>query len=213
MQRGFQYDVSRSDDVQQLSFLVRVVHPYQLLVECNTQGCFPTEFCHVRPLSCLDRLFDGVQCILREQFQFIQCLVKFKSPIRIHAQFQFTRSEAFTNLFQQFQFRLEVDGTYLQFDASEPLFQFLLDALLHLVERTHPHQSVDRNGESLALRIFLQRGSYRRFQIFQCRFHTKEHRGIVAHRFIVYLPCSLHVVTERPQSFTIVRYVVTTQLR
>ena len=37
----------------------------------------------------------------------------------------------------------EIDSTDFEFNALEPLADFLLNALNHFVETTHPHKSVD----------------------------------------------------------------------
>ena len=48
-------------------------------------------------------------------------------------------------ILNQFQFGIEVDSPYFQFDAMEALLEFLFDALLHLFKGSHPYETVDGN--------------------------------------------------------------------
>ena len=54
-------------------------------------------------------------------------------------------TETTTYLLDEFQFGIKVDSTNLQLYTVESLFQLFLNALLHLLKGTHPHESVDGN--------------------------------------------------------------------
>ena len=82
--------------------------------------------------------------------QFLQPrhgLLHREAPIGINAQFYLLAAVAFANKSYQYYLPFPVDGSNLQFHASESCRQFFFNALVHLLERTHPHQSVDGNGE------------------------------------------------------------------
>ena len=143
MQRGLQHHVARFDNIQHLPLLVGVVHAYQLFVQGDGQRCVAAQFCHVAPPPGTDGLFNAVQGILRQQLQLVQGLVVRERPVGIDAQLQFARSKALADALQQRQLVVESDGAYLQLHTVEALLQLRLDALPHLVERAHPHQSVD----------------------------------------------------------------------
>ena len=72
MQRGFEDDVSRFDDMEHVSLHLGVVHANEFLIEGDGQRRLPTEFRHIGPLTLFDRLFDAVDGILGEEFQFIE---------------------------------------------------------------------------------------------------------------------------------------------
>ena len=52
-------------------------------------------------------------------------------------------AETLADAFDEVKFIVEVDGTDLQFDTTEPLRQLFLHALQHLVVVAHPYEAVD----------------------------------------------------------------------
>ena len=94
MQRGFEDDVAGFDNVQHLTLLTWVVDAYQFFVQGDGQWRLATEFSHIGPLAGLDGLLDGVQGILRQEFELIECLVKGEGSIGIDAQLDVAGPEA-----------------------------------------------------------------------------------------------------------------------
>ena len=93
----------------------------EFLVERYGQWRLAAELCHISPLLCLDGLFDGVDGILCEQFEFIESLVKRESSVGIDSQLDFVVGETFAYAFHHVELLFKLDGSNLQFYAVESL--------------------------------------------------------------------------------------------
>ena len=126
-------------------------------------------------------------------------------------------TEALADTAYQLQLLLKVDGTNLEFHATETLLQFLLQALQHLVVVAHPHEAVDGYAHLAARESSIEKQTSSFFlltsYIQKCRLESEEHRGIVAHRLVVYLSRPFHLVAESPQHFAVVRMGITAEVR
>ena len=92
-----------------------------------------------------DGLFDAVDGILGEEFQFIEGFFILERAIGIKAQFYLMEGEAVADTTDEVELLFEVDGTDLEFHTTEAFLQFFFEALEHLIVTAHPHESVDGN--------------------------------------------------------------------
>ena len=190
-----------------------IVHANQFFIERYREGGFTTEFGHISPLSLTDGLFDAVDGILRQEFQFIQSFLKLKCPVGIKPKLHLMEREPVTYAFDEIELLLEIDGTNLEFHTAETLFQFLFHALEHLVVVAHPHKTVDGDTHLAPRKSRIKENTLLlTLQIHYCRLETEEHRGISAYRFIVNLTCFTQRLAEVIEHFRIVGTGVTTQI-
>ena len=122
--------------------------------------------------------------ILRKQLEFVESLVVLEASVGIQPQFYLVEGEAFADSLHQIQFLLKVDGTHLQFHASEALLQLLLQPLEHLVVASHPNQAIDRNALLAAAEGGVEE-PVAALQVEQSRLQSEEHRGIGAQGLVV----------------------------
>ena len=218
MQRRLQDDVARSDDIQHLPLLVRLVHADKLLVKGNGQGRLTTELRHIEPLSLSDGLFYAVDVVLRQQFELIERILVREGAVGIDAQFHLVVGETLTDALYQVQLMVKVDGTNLQLHTAEALFQLLLHALKHLLVGAHPDKTIDGNArlsttESRIEEEWKVKGGGWKVEGLHGGFQSEEHGGVVTQCFVRNLSRLLHLVTEATQHLGIVGNIVARQLR
>jgi hypothetical protein len=184
MKGGLEDDVTGLDDVEHVTFHLRVVDTDEFLVEGDGEGGLATEVCHESPLALTDGLFDGVDIILRQQLQLIECLIIGESAIGIHTELHLVEGEAISDTFNKVEFLIEVDGTDLEFDATETFCQFLFEALEHLFVVAHPNETVDGNADFATGESGVEE-TMAILEIQQGGFEAEEHRGVVAERVVV----------------------------
>ena len=143
--------------------------------------------------------------ILRQEFELIQGLIVLEGPVGIQPQFHLMERETLTDTFDQVQFLIEVDGTDLQFHTPEPLLQFLLHPLQHLLIAAHPHESVDGNPHLTATEGRVEQ-PIAMLQIQPCRLKSEQHRRIVSQVIIRYLSRLTHRLTHLTE-YLLVRLV------
>ena len=158
---------------------LRIVHTNQFLVEGDRQRRLTTEFCHIGPLPCLDGLFDAMDGVLREEFEFVECFLEGEGTVGIEPQFHLMELEPLSDALHQVEFLFEVDGTNLQFHTTETLLQFLFHALQHLLIVAHPYEPIDGDAYLTTTERRIKK-PVTSFQIQKCRFESEKHRGIVA---------------------------------
>ena len=133
--------------------------------------------------------------VLREQFEFIECLFVFEGAVGIETQFHLMEGEAIPDAFHEIQFLFEVDGTDLQFHTTETFLQFLFHPLEHLVIASHPHESVD--GDAF---FTTTKGGVKEQvaipEVQQRRLQAEAHRGVRAKGIDIDIAFLTEVLTE-----------------
>ena len=110
--------------------------------------------------------------------------------------------EPLTDPFHQVELLVEVDGTDLQFHATEALCQLLLQALEHLLVTAHPHQSVDGDAHLTATEGGVEE-AVAALEVTQGGLESEEHRGVVAQRLGIELSGLTEGLTELSQALLI----------
>ena len=98
MQTRLQDDVLGADRVQQFYLFMSAIHTYQLLVQGYWQRRRCAETGHSCPLVLPDRLFYGMDVVLRQCLQSAHGLIWRETTISIHPKLNLFPRERFTNV-------------------------------------------------------------------------------------------------------------------
>ena len=82
-----------------------------------------------------------------QAFEPVESFVGPESTVGIQSELHGLLVESLSDAAQKFDFLFEIDGSDLQFHATEALPEFFFKPRCHLAECPHPHQSID--GDSL----------------------------------------------------------------
>ena len=147
-----------------------------------------------------------------QQPELVEGFVGSESAVGIHAQLYLLFAETLADATNQAQFLIEVDGSDLQFDASEPRIHLLFHARKHLVERSHPHQSVDGNAFLAACEGGVEESVGAGMEVLQGGLQSEEHGGEGSQTVVVDHARSTELVADGAQLGAIIGNVVATEL-
>ena len=94
-------------------------------------------------MSLTDRLLNGVNIQFGKSGKSGNGIVHGESTVGIDTDFESVCIKVAAYMLHHIEFFDEIDSTDFEFNALESLADFLLNALNHFVETTHPHKSVD----------------------------------------------------------------------
>ena len=182
MEAWLQDDVLWTDGVEQSCLFHGIVYPDEFLVEGYRKWAAGTQACHLRPLVLSDGLFDGVDAVLCQLFQPLQCFLRGEAAVGIHTQFHLLAGEGLADVADEVELFFKVDGSDFQFHTAESRPEFLLQPSVHLVESPHPDQSVDGDAFlATSERRIEEIDASLGFQLCFCRLQSEEHGGIGTH--------------------------------
>lgn len=109
VERWLQDNVLRTDGVEQSLFHRLHIDTDQFLIEGDRKRRFTTQLRHLRPLVLLDRLFDGVDIVLRQSLQATHRILRGEATIGIHTQFHLLLGKVLADMLDEVEFLEEVD--------------------------------------------------------------------------------------------------------
>ena len=160
-----------------------------------------------------DGLFDGMNVVTGELLQALRSLCWRETAIGVDTQLYLVLRKRFTDMTHEGELMTEVDGSDLQLYAAKSVAHLGLKTLKHLIEASHPHQSVDGDAFLAACERRVEEHALASvLEVEQGRLKTEEHGGVRAEHICGHTSHRLHHTTQRTQGALIVGAGVATEV-